>query len=607
MQSLRFGILICALVSGCSLVNPLPPCTDDVDCQVNYICQNGTCTESIDTGSQIPCTLSADSSSCPEGLICSEDNVCIVNQCATTPDCPAGYLCADGGTCGLDESDPPTACSADADCADDQVFCNGSESCDLTASVCVSSGSPCGTDRPVCDEALSLCVECENDSTCQDGQICNGDEWCAMGFCKNGPPPCDANDYCDPENGNCLECSTDDNCDDGLFCNGLEACSADGFCASGSDPCLGDFAYCNEAFDLCQECKVSSDCEVTDYCASGVPYCSDGKCLGGPPCQGNTPFCSAAMQRCNACEDDSHCIDAAFCNGEEKCIDGECMSPGNPCDVANCLEDNDICGECATNEQCDDGIYCNGQETCVDSNCVNGSAPCVEDSPEPKCSEALQGCVQCLDNTDCPNDDGCKLVECNNGTCGSPQDRCIGTTPYCLSTSATQWTCFECSQNQECVNNRFCDGIETCNLNGNLYGNCEAGDYPCQGSCDESANRCYCYWDGNCTDSIYCNGEEQCVWDTFFYSHCYDAPPPCSAELCEEENEQCIQCLQDADCDDGVCEDEECVDCRSNTDCTVPTAFCNTENHDCVECLADDDCPGEQECNDNVCAPGQND
>ena len=69
-----------------------------------------------------------------------------------------------------------------------------------------------------------------------------------------------------------------------------------------------------------------------------------------------------------------------------------------------------------------------------------------------------------------------------------------------------------CFNSEECNNNLFCDGVETCNVN-NV---CDPGTFPCTNPnlplCDEANDRCvFCFDDAECDDSIFCNGAELCI------------------------------------------------------------------------------------------------
>jgi hypothetical protein len=81
-------------------------------------------------------------------------------------------------------------------------------------------------------------------------------------------------------------------------------------------------------------------------------------------------------------------------------------------------------------------------------------------------------------------------------------------------------------------------------------------------------------------------------------------------EACEEcdENNICVPvtwdcCVDDKECDhDEVCneEDNKCVECTKDHDCKKDEV-CDTQNHECVECNNDDDCEDLDEDHKFIC------
>jgi len=58
-----------------------------------------------------------------------------------------------------------------------------------------------------------------------------------------------------------------------------------------------------------------------------------------------------------------------------------------------------------------------------------------------------------------------------------------------------------------------------------------------------------CDADAFCDDGVFCNGAETCDVES---GDCVDGTPPCEERLCVEEDDMCLECLEDADCtDDG--------------------------------------------------------
>ena len=182
------------------------PCEDGQFCTSNDTCSNGECVGGVDP--------------CPP-LLCNEAfNACVV--CLVDADC--------------DDDDPCTTdvCNLVGDCeyyyntapCDDGVFCNGTETC--SAGVCVSSGDPCTP--ALCDEDGDRCVECFAASDCDDDGVGCTDTQCIDGSCFNIP--------------------LDSRCDDGEFCNGPEFCHVVLDCQPSQNPC-DDPNLCDEDNDSC--------------------------------------------------------------------------------------------------------------------------------------------------------------------------------------------------------------------------------------------------------------------------------------------------------------------------------------------------------------------
>lgn len=312
-----------------------------------------------------PLTCTTDDDCADDGLYCNGDEVCDAGECASTGDpcafvpdsVPAivsGQVCdEESDTCVecLDDGDCSGAdvcvnkfcveCGDDGDCIDDGDPCNGNEVC--SQNQCVSEGNPCQPGE-ICVPAAPAaappavlpppppppysCVECDNDTQCDDGRFCTGYEQCLSNTCVSMGDPClvdpssmpmgrIAGPVCDEANDTCVECLTDDNCtdnatpfcvsnvcvecrnsadcDNGLFCDGAEYCEDDGACYDGEPPCddNGTMALCNEELDQCAECL------------------DEGDCLG----DNSTPLCDGVM--CVQCLTDTDCDNGTVCREAE--------------------------------------------------------------------------------------------------------------------------------------------------------------------------------------------------------------------------------------------------------------------------------------------------
>jgi hypothetical protein len=142
----------------------------------------------------------------PQGdaLVCNEG----ANRCDL---CDSDADCEDDIECTVDDCTTATGvCSftADNDRCDDNVFCNGADTCepdneDADSSGCVHAGNPCDLESatPACDEAEEECRGCESDTECDDGFDCTVDD-CVTGTGEcvftADDDACDADEVCSP-------------------------------------------------------------------------------------------------------------------------------------------------------------------------------------------------------------------------------------------------------------------------------------------------------------------------------------------------------------------------------------------------------------------------
>ena len=136
--------------------------------------------------------------------------------------CPATPLgtAVDGDGCPLTTG----GCTSNAQC-DDGLWCNGAETC--AAGTCVagtppSCGDAFGCTADACDEANDRCTHQANDAACNDGAWCNGTETCSVtaGCVAGTPPSCEdafgcTTDACDEANDRCTHQANDAACNDG--------------------------------------------------------------------------------------------------------------------------------------------------------------------------------------------------------------------------------------------------------------------------------------------------------------------------------------------------------------------------------------------------------
>jgi hypothetical protein len=132
---------------------------------------------------------------------------------------------------------------------------------------------------------------------------------------------------------------------------------------------------------------------------------------------------------------------------------------------------------------------------------------------------------------------------------------------------ATTTSIAECESDDQCDDELFCTGEESC-----VEGRCRSVGNPCK------------------DDNLFCNGEEICDEEN---DECVSSDNPCLPNLeCNEESDACSGCLNDEECDDelfcngaercenGVCQSEN-VPCEEgeqcdeeNDECKIPPAPC---------------------------------
>jgi len=172
----------------------------------------------------------------------------------------AGTDACDGDGCELDAPDLGDGCASDDDCA-------AGTRCALPAGICVAclADSECDDGNDCTTESCQPALGCTNPllpngTPCPDDTLCNGDETCVAGTCTAGTPLM---------------------CDDGQFCNGAEWCDPVAACQPGTPPSIDDGVDCTD--DSCDEGADTI-----------VHTTNDGHCDIGFICEpdGCTPWCN---------------------------------------------------------------------------------------------------------------------------------------------------------------------------------------------------------------------------------------------------------------------------------------------------------------------------
>ncbi len=374
--------------SGQSDTTPPPqPCTADKDCTLPAAykgCAVARCLKAGDKSLCAPVFL-ADGGLCDDSDDCTAEARCKAGVCTATTE----------STCG---------CKADADCAqhEDGDPCNGTLSCDQTASPtrCVLStpkSEQCSKDEAaackvgVCDKKDGTCksADAADDTVCDDGDKCTADDRCAGGKCagKTAVCPCTSN----------AECAT---AEDGNLCNGTLYCDKSEF-PSSCKLSPATVVTCTGLNDTA--CQANTCDPKTGKCAmkkrADKTACSDGdKCTGGDKCYGGTCVGGANVCLCKSTADCAQFEDGNACTGTLFC-DITAAQPRcevNPASTVKCADSEDPCvaikcdgntGACLPQEvtgttKCSDGDACTGGDHCDGGKCVSQTdiCPCKTDA-----------------------------------------------------------------------------------------------------------------------------------------------------------------------------------------------------------------------------------
>ena len=177
------------------------------------------------------CGPGDDGMRCSDHSACTTGDVCSAGVCLGTP-----VDCNDGDPCTTDSCDPVLGCTYVEEA--DPPGCVTSSECILAAdhTPCVGDGDPCTRDG--CLEGACRVGLIQAERQCDDGDACNGPEFCSpVKGCQHDNPL---------------------RCDDGNACNGVETCAPASGCVAGTPEPDGT------------PCDDGHACTASDACAAGV-------------------------------------------------------------------------------------------------------------------------------------------------------------------------------------------------------------------------------------------------------------------------------------------------------------------------------------------------
>jgi len=388
-------------------------CTQNSDCNDNVACTVDICNYNT---TPYTCQNLADNKKCDDKKFCNG-----VETCDAKLGCVAGPPpnCADANPCTDDYCDATPGIDRclhkanDANCADGS-FCNGDERCDANLG-CMAALKPrdCADDNPctndVCNDETKSCEHNPDDSKCDDNVYCNGTESCSVvyGCVKGSAPNCaDAfdctEDKCDESQKKCVHLPRHEKCSDHIFCNGDEVCDLNLGCIPGDKRDCDDKISCTQdsceiSLDMCAHVPVDEACQDASYC-NGREKCDAAKgCVQGKPidCADSLDctldVCNDDTDSCDHMPADAKCYNGKFCEGEKKCdIVAGCFSQKPPdckddfdCTLDFCDNNLNKCVHHAQNNMCDDSNPCTSKVCSAESGClfnpIADFTPCLTD------------------------------------------------------------------------------------------------------------------------------------------------------------------------------------------------------------------------------------
>ncbi len=355
------------------------------------------------------------------------------------------------------EEDPVEECESNSDC-------EGGEVCEDS-------------------ECVGVITECDDDSDCEEGESCDVGECVPVTTCTayfegwyvdaNGACAFGSASGCEDP----FDFATEPDCEASLV-DPPVVCPEDGFADNaewddlpvGTRCEYGQECCCGECFPslVCERFAEGPACYYTDACF--VPQCEE--CRVDSDCPEDWQYCNGGE-----CADSCHMMD---CQQGYICTQGECIPDGTACEANEDCPPNQQClaGECGPIDTCD--AWWEGYYTDRGGNCVYGSGSGC-DNPFPYAT--LEAC-QNANGTLCPDDpfaenDGARFAPIPAEiVCEYGEECCCGEcypSLVCTSTGDGDWACYN---TDACM-------VPSC-------GDCEANS-----DCNEG----YICLDGTCTDA----------------------------------------------------------------------------------------------------------
>lgn len=286
----------------------------------------------------------------------------------------------------------------------------------------------------------------------------------------------------------------------------------------------------------------------------------------------------ASLEGKTACHDQSDCLSGYAC------IDDECVATAEGCD-AFCVN------ACTAASSC--GIELG--PSCSDDCIVDlGAADCGRLEPLDRlpCGQ-LEHAVECASYCQavCERGAQCATIDVELCTLG-----CVADEPQiCNVLSVEPRSCDQIKVEARLYDNSgraLVEGGETgFSSGGQAFGLCTDPE-ECEAplGCSAETNTCgACVSDAECDTGF---GAVACMPDGCTTVECVD-DDDCSNGVCDATAHVCRDCREDSDCTSGACDipNQTCVECKTDAQCNPQLfAACDPEVMRCVQCLTDEHC-----------------
>jgi hypothetical protein len=269
------GNEICNPTKGCQ-EGTAPNCSDQFPCTVDH------CIESTDTCVHLP-----NDNLCDNDLFCDGEEFCSPSQGCVDGPSPD---CSDEADCTIDtcvESTNRCEHRENPSFCNDGLHCNGVERCDPLLDCYFGIPPDCSDDTActvdVCVEETDSCQSTPSNELCNNGLFCDGVEVCSplLGCTDGTPPDCAddidcTDDLCSNATQSCIHQPDNTFCNNGLFCDGQEVCNPSLGCVDGGPISCNDQSVCTDdfCFEPEDECRNVPNGAL---CGNGVfnPECGE--------------------------------------------------------------------------------------------------------------------------------------------------------------------------------------------------------------------------------------------------------------------------------------------------------------------------------------------